>query len=142
MTESINVQVANTNNQLEDIFSIRQKVFVHEQKVDEREEYDDYETSSTHLIAFYNGEPVGTCRYRNTDKGIKLERFAVLKEYRGKAIGAALVKKVLSQIDMEQQVYLHAQIQVVDFYAKYGFKKVGEMFEEANIKHFKMVLLK
>jgi predicted GNAT family N-acyltransferase len=31
---------------------------------------------------------------------------------------------------------------VVDFYSKYGFEKQGEMFEEAGIKHYKMVLHK
>ena len=140
MTESINVQIANTSSQLDEIFDIRRKVFVIEQEVDEREEYDEFETSSTHLIAFYNGEPAGTCRVRNTEKGIKLERFAVLKAYRNKAIGAALVKSVLDRIDLNQHIYLHAQIQVVDFYARFGFKKVGRMFEEANIKHYKMEL--
>ncbi|MBT8327427.1 MAG: GNAT family N-acetyltransferase [Bacteroidia bacterium] len=140
MTESIKVQIANSKNQLDEIFDIRRIVFVVEQQVDEREEYDEFETSCTHLIALYNDKPVGTCRFRNTDKGIKLERFAVLKEFRNKAIGAALVRKVLELIDLNQHIYLHAQIQVVDFYAQFGFKKVGEQFVEANIKHYKMVL--
>lgn len=140
MTESINVQIANSKKQLEDIFEIRRKVFVVEQQVDEREEYDEFETSSTHLIALYNNKPAGTCRFRNTEKGIKLERFAVLHEFRNKAIGAALVNKTLDLVDLNQHIYLHAQIQVVDFYAQFGFKKVGDMFVEANIKHFKMEL--
>ena len=140
MTESINVQIANSKKQLEDIFEIRRQVFVVEQQVDEREEYDEFETSSTHLIAMWNNEPAGTCRFRNTEKGIKLERFAVLDGYRNKSVGAALVKKTLELIDLNQYVYLHAQIQVVDFYARFGFKKVGDIFVEANIKHYKMVL--
>ncbi len=140
MTESINVQIANSKKQLEDIFEIRRQVFVVEQQVDEREEYDEFETSSTHLIAMWNNEPAGTCRFRNTEKGIKLERFAVLDGYRNKSVGAALVKKTLELIDLNQHVYLHAQIQVVDFYALFGFKKVGDIFVEANIKHYKMVL--
>jgi predicted GNAT family N-acyltransferase len=37
-------------------------------------------------------------------------------------------------------VYLHAQVQVVDFYAKFGFEAVGPQFEEAGIQHYKMVL--
>jgi len=35
-------------------------------------------------------------------------------------------------------IYLHAQIQVVDFYQKLGFIKVGDLFEEAGIKHYMM----
>ena len=137
---SIIVKVASSTSNLESVFAIRKKVFVEEQNVSEAEEYDAFETASTHLIAFVNGEAVGTCRYRNTDKGIKLERFAVLQEKRKDGIGAALVKETLAQVDLSQHIYLHAQIQVVDFYKNFGFEKVGSEFEEAGIKHYKMVL--
>ena len=137
---SVIVKVASSSAQLKSVFAVRKKVFVEEQAVSEEEEYDAFETSSTHLIALIKKTVVGTCRFRNTDKGIKLERFAVLKEYRGHGVGEALVKETLDQIDISQHVYLHAQIQVVDFYAKYGFMKQGNQFEEAGIKHHKMVL--
>ncbi len=140
MSKNLKVIIANSNEQLEAIFKIRREVFVEEQKVDEAEEYDEFETSSTHLLALYNDYPVGTCRFRNTDKGIKLERFAVLKSHRDKSVGKALVMATLDQVDLNQYIYLHAQIQVVDFYKKYGFVAVGDMFEEANIKHYKMEL--
>ena len=39
----------------------------------------------------------------------------------------------------ERTIYLHAQIQVVEFYQKLGFVKQGNLFEEAGIKHYKMV---
>ena len=139
MPEEIVVKPAQSVDQKTQIFDIRRKVFVEEQKVSEREEYDEFETSSNHLIAYINKEAVGTCRYRNTDKGIKLERFAVLKSARGLGIGEALVQSCLNQIDLNQYVYLHAQIQVVDFYAKYGFVQEGPLFVEADIDHYKMV---
>jgi len=41
-------------------------------------------------------------------------------------------------LDMKQKIYLHAQIQTVDFYQKLSFEKDGEIFEEAGIKHYKM----
>jgi predicted GNAT family N-acyltransferase len=134
------VKVANSSGNLKSVFAVRKKVFVEEQAVSEEEEYDAFETSSTHLIASIDKNIVGTCRFRNTNKGIKLERFAVLKEYRNNGVGVALVKETLNQVDISQHVYLHAQVQVVDFYAKYGFVKTGDLFEEAGIKHFKMVL--
>lgn len=140
MKRNIAVLVANSNAQLKDIFEVRRLVFVEEQMVDEEEEYDEFETSSTHLIAMLDSKPVGTCRYRNTEKGIKLERFAVLKEARSLGVGAHLLEKCLEEVDTSLYVYLHAQIQVVDFYAKFGFVKTGPLFVEANIKHYKMVL--
>lgn len=139
MCESIEVVIVNSADQLKSIFEVRNAVFVQEQKVSKEEEYDTFETSSTHLLAKCDNQVVGTCRFRNTDKGIKLERFAVLKDYRDRGVGAALLQKALSEVDTRQKVYLHAQVQVVDFYAKYGFDQVGPKFEEANIQHYKMV---
>ena len=90
-------------------------------------------------MAKIDGKTVGTCRFRNTDKGIKLERFAVLKDFRGLDVGEKLILTALSKVDRSQVIYLHAQIQVIDFYAKFGFIKVGPEFMEANIRHYKMV---
>ena len=137
--EEITITVAQSSKQLQQIFDVRRKVFVEEQMVDEAEEYDEFETSSTHLIAKLNNTVVGTCRFRNSDKGIKLERFAVLEDARNKNVGEKLVLNALSMVDKSQTIYLHAQVQVVDFYSKYGFKKVGDEFVEANIRHYKMV---
>ncbi|MEY2924678.1 MAG: hypothetical protein RLZZ337_1226, partial [Bacteroidota bacterium] len=76
--EDLNISIAQSADQLNKIFEVRRRVFVEEQAVEEVEEYDEFETSSTHLFAKLGDNIVGTCRFRNTDKGIKLERFAVL----------------------------------------------------------------
>ena len=86
-----------------------------------------------------NDVSCGVARWRKTDKGIKLERFAVLAKFRGYGVGKRLVEEVLKDVlTMEQKIYLHAQIQTVDFYQKLSFEKDGEIFEEAGIKHYKM----
>lgn len=127
-------------NTLNEAFKIRKKVFVEEQEVDEREEYE-FEEESNHFIAVVNGLYVGTARWRKTDKGIKLERFAILKEYRSKGVGSALVEAVIKNIPSEfTYLYLHAQLTAMGLYAKFGFVEEGPMFEEAGIKHYKMVL--
>lgn len=139
MGHEIEVNIVESKNDLHKVFDIRRVVFVEEQKVDEREEYDEFEETSKHLIAKLAGEAVGAARVRRTIKGIKLERFAVLKEARGKGVGAALVDKALECCGSEENIYLHAQIQVVDFYSKFGFEKKGDEFEEAGIRHYLMV---
>jgi len=140
----IEIIQARTAQQMTDIFEIRRKVFVIEQSVDPKEEYDEFEQSSTHFIAKFNGIAAGTCRYRSTDKGIKLERFAILKEFRGKGIGSELVKSCLEKISTSDLngsvIYLHAQTHAESFYAQFGFVKQGELFVEAEIEHYKMVL--
>ncbi|MCS6966963.1 MAG: GNAT family N-acetyltransferase [Cytophagales bacterium] len=126
-------------------FSIRHRVFVIEQHVPEHEEYDEFERSSRHFLALADGIPCGTARWRFTQQGIKMERFAVLPEFRGKKIGSALVAAVLEDINQHPESkgklrYLHAQVAAMPLYAKFGFQPEGEIFPECNILHYKMVL--
>lgn len=118
---------------------IRYQVFVEEQHVPEELEYDEYESTSHHYLLFADSKGAATCRWRETSGGIKLERFAVLPVHRGKGFGALMLQHLLDEvIPMNRKIYLHAQVQVCDFYSKYGFAKEGERFEEAGIQHFKM----
>ena len=143
----MNLKVEKITDQhlLEIAFQIRKQVFVIEQGVNPEDEYDEFETISTHFLAYLNEKPVGTARWRSTEKGIKLERFAVTKESRRKGVGNALVEAVLEDLKTNKSAdgktkYLHAQINAIPLYAKFGFEKVGEMFEECKIRHFKMEL--
>lgn len=137
--ELLQVNKIRTKEELEIAFAIRRKVFVDEQGVDPKLELEN-EDVSTHFIALLDNRPCGACRYRKTDKGYKLERFAVLKEFRGKRVGQALVAAVLDDIpDAAELIYLNAQVDAVSLYAKFGFAVSGDEFEEAGIKHFMMV---
>lgn len=135
---------------LDQAFAIRREVFVEEQHVPTDEEYDEFEDISRHFLAKYQSQkgvslPCGTARWRRTSKGIKLERFAVRKKFRGKGVGKALVKAVLDDVfslqpEPIESIYLHAQVSAMPLYESFGFKPVGPMFEECNIQHYKMVL--
>jgi len=120
-------------------FFIRTKVFVEEQQVDPDLEYDGYDDTAQHYLLEYNNKAVGTARWRNTEKGIKLERFALLPEYRNKRLGSELLKEVLKDVvKLNEEIYLHSQIKAIPYYERVGFIKEGEMFIEAGIKHFLM----
>ena len=119
---------------------IRTAVFVQEQGVDVLDEYDAFEEASQHYLVSVKSKAVATARWRFTASGIKLERFAVLPNFRGEGIGQYLVKQMIEEVQKHNKpIYLHAQIQVVDFYQKLGFEKEGLLFEEAGIQHFKML---
>lgn len=119
---------------------IRTRVFVEEQKVDRELEYDHEEESYFYLL-YFDGNPVATARWRETEKGIKLERFAMLKEYRNKGLGTELLKAVLEDVGkLGKRVYLHSQLKAVSYYEREGFEKVGERFTEAGIEHYQMEL--
>jgi predicted GNAT family N-acyltransferase len=123
------------------LFDIRRKVFVDEQNVPAALEFDIYEQEAFHFIGFYNEVPCATARWRNTEKGIKLERFAVLPLYRNNGIGAAILKYVLNDIKPHnKETYLHAQVRAKNFYLKHQFKVEGSSFFEANIEHYVMTL--
>ncbi len=123
-----------------EIFKIRSEVFVDEQQVSRQEEFDDFENSSLHYLGSIKGTPAGTARWRITKNGIKLERFAVLKPFRKKGIAAAILLKVLEDVKPAgTRIYMHAQLSAMGFYEKYGFKKEGPMFSEANIDHYVMI---
>ncbi|MSP58452.1 MAG: GNAT family N-acetyltransferase [Flavobacteriaceae bacterium] len=151
------IEVREIRNQadMSKAFDIRRRVFVIEQECPPDEEYDTYEESSRHFLANFKGLPVGTCRFRTTQKGIKLERFAVLKAYRKTGIGAALLQNCLDIISKNMlgydhskstqtttssvsTIYLHAQEHAMEFYTKYHFIAEGDRFYEAGIPHFAM----
>lgn len=142
----ISVHKITNQQELEEAFKVREKVFVVEQQVAPEDEYDEYEASSTHFIAYdADNNACGTARWRRTDRGIKLERFAVLERVRGSGIGSLLVKQVLEDIQSVTKkeritVYMHAQTHAVKFYEKFGFRCYGEEFDECDIMHFEMRL--
>ena len=124
----------------EKAFAIRRKVFVDEQGVDPRLEYDKEETAQ-HYLLLLAGKPIATARWRETEKGIKLERFAVLPEFRNRGFGEIILAEVLKDvIPLNKTIYLHSQSNAVRFYERNGFIKEGEMFLEAGIEHFYMKL--
>jgi len=124
---------------LEAVFAIRREVFVEEQRCPPELEWE-YEDESIHFLATVHSIPAGAARWRKTDKGYKLERFAVLKQFRGMRVGQELLKAVLIDLpENAEYVYLHAQLAAVNLYKKFGFKEEGEQFEEAGIMHYKMV---
>ncbi len=122
--------------------AIRTKVFIEEQHVDPEIEYE-FEEEGNYYLLYYNKEPVATARWRKTNKGIKLERFAMLKEYRNKGLGKKLLDAVLEDtIPFGEKIYLHSQVIAINYYKRSGFVAEGEHFWEANIEHVLMKYIK
>ena len=148
MTEMKNSEVKSTfisnKNELDRAFEVRKIVFVDEQKVSREDEFDEFEDTARHFLAKIGDEAVGAARWRRTEKGIKLERFAVLKHYRGRGVGESLVNAVMKDVNDQEEnpkgkCYMHAQLSAIPFYEKLGFTAVGDEFDECNIMHRIMV---
>ena len=139
MSSQIQVRHVTDPAELEKVFAIRREVFVGEQNCPPELEWE-FEDESVHFLATVDGEPAGACRWRKTDKGYKLERFAVLSKFRGFGVAQQMVQSVLDDLPKDASfVYLHAQVQAVPLYKKFNFVETGPEFEEAGIRHFKMV---
>jgi len=121
---------------------IRQQVFIDELNVDPTLEIENEESCKFYLI-FVNEKVAGTARWRETDKGIKLERFALLPEFRNQGTGSILLKRILDDIlPFNKKIYLHAQLNAVRYYERQGFVKSGDIFTEAFIQHYLMIFQK
>ncbi len=122
----------------EQAFAIRRKVFVEEEGVDPDLEYD-HEEEAHHYLLLLNGKALATARWRETEKGIKLERFAVLPEFRNRGLGGIILKEVINDVvPLGKTIYLHSQLRAVPFYERHGFVKKGPIFYEAGMGHYYM----
>lgn len=118
--------------------AIRRAVFVEGQGVAEAIDFDGQDDQCSHLLLFDEGVPVGTTRIRKTEKGMKLERIAVLSTYRKRGYGELLVKAGLSKVS--GTIYINAQVASLGFYEHLGFtQEDGTVFLEADIPHTVML---
>ncbi|MEE8479155.1 MAG: GNAT family N-acetyltransferase [Candidatus Neomarinimicrobiota bacterium] len=129
-----------SKEEFEQAYAIRRQVFCIEQNVSKEIEMDEFDDVSIHILAYIKGKPVGTARWRFTEEGVKIERFAVLKKYRHEGVGEELVKYTLDKLNEIKFIYLNAQESVIKFYEKFGFEVVGNRFYEADMPHKKMIL--
>lgn len=128
---------------LESAFAIRRVVFCDEQKVESALEFDGLDDDCRQYLALWADNPVGTARLRDAGDGVvKIERVAVLRNARGKGIGKALMERTMSDArrDGAATVAIHAQCHAENFYEALGFRRIGGIFEEANIRHVRMEL--
>ena len=118
---------------------IRRLVFIDEQQVPEADEWDPYDETSQHWLAYNDrGESIATARLKPDGQ---VSRMAVLKPYRGLGVGSLLLRAVIEVAHQQSKsVYLYSQTHAVGFYEQFGFHTVGEKFLDAGIPHIEMRL--
>lgn len=134
------IEHASWDRDLADLREVREEVFVIEQQVSREEEWDELDVLSHHVLARdKDGIPIGTGRLTPERK---IGRMAVRKPWRGKQVGAAILRTLVERARElgYTEVELHAQISAVGFYEVFGFESYGEEFVEANIRHRHMRL--
>lgn len=119
---------------------IRKAVFVEEQGVPVEEEMDRFDRIATHILIFDETVPVGTGRvFKDRDRWY-IGRVAVLRENRGRGIGRLIMEKLISFARERgaSGIFVHAQINAMDFYRNLGFDETGPVFMDAGIPHREM----
>lgn len=123
----------------EAIRKLRKIVFIIEQGVDPKIEWDGRDHLCQHAIAITNaGEEIATGRILPTGH---IGRIAVLANWRGKGVGSAILKKLMMIAEDGQfpKVYLNSQTHALAFYQRFGFITEGPFFMEAGILHQRMI---
>ena len=87
------------------IRAIRTEVFIVEQQVPEDEEWDDDDPTAQHFLALdQTGSAIGTARLTRDGR---IGRVAVLKDWRGKKVGDALLRAAVEEgrLDMHEREF-------------------------------------
>lgn len=124
----------------EEAAEIRKAVFMAEQGF--KDEFDEYENCSTHFLGYTGGKAVGTSRVHFAPEygAYKIGRIAVLREYRGRHIGDAMVKAAENWLKAngETKAVILAQVQAAGFYEKLGYLKTDFTCMEEHCPHVLM----
>lgn len=123
--------------------ALRREVFIDEQGVSEADEIDDLDDRAVHLLASEGGQPVGSARLLTQGETGKIGRVCVRADWRGKGIGAALIRAAVAHFSAQpgvSRVKLGAQVHALGFYEGLGFAAIGPVYDDAGIDHRDMVL--
>ena len=121
---------------------IRLAVFTNEQNVPWEFELEHEEECQNYLL-MKNGNEAATARFWKTGGEWKIERVAVMKEYRGCRVGILLISKLIGEIKKvrgngKEAIVAHAQVHALNFWKKCGFVEHGEEFDDCGIQHLHM----
>ncbi len=128
------------------VYDIRRRVFVEEQGRPAEAEIDGNDRMSVYaLVLDDDGTPSATGRlYIDGEDQFAIGRVCVLKEARGRYMGDLAMRMLLYRAEELNCVSVTASVPlpVVGFFAKYGLKPVGEVYEEDGAPHRRMVAMK
>lgn len=126
-----------------ELHQVRTTVFVDELDVPPELEADALDPDCLHVIArMADGTAMGTGRLvppklARAEGAARIGRLAVLSDWRGQGIGAALLQALLdlAKANGWHEVVLSAQVTALDFYLRHAFMPFGDRFVEAGIEH-------
>lgn len=123
-----------------DVKMIREKVFIQEQGFEN--EFDETDIIAQHIVLYNEEMPIATCRIfkGDDDREYILGRLAVIREYRGKGLGSAMLKEAENLVIQNggNTLTLHAQYRVKEFYANLDYSEFGDVDYDEDCPHIWM----
>lgn len=126
-----------TTRELYDILHLRDVVFVVGQKITAVPEVDGLDPQCSHVRAFLDDRLVGTARIFVDESPLVVGRVAVHPDLQRSGVGTEMMRFVGEWLGA-RPAELHAQAYLEDWYARLGWERFGEPFEEAEIPHVMM----
>lgn len=109
-------------------FAIRGACFVGEQDLSFSEEFDGHDHDAIHLIADLGSEPIGTVRLRWFKSFAMPDRLAVVRRFRGHAVGALLLERAraLAGSRGTRMLYVRATPLWAHYFERLGWRRLEE----------------
>ena len=142
MENNLKVEIVKWIDGYAPLSMIREKVFIEEQKVMFQLEWDGKDEEAIHFLAYQDEKAIGCARAFVIENHMQLGRMAVIKEYRNKGIGGTLIEKavVTAKLNQLSAINISAQCHAIDFYKKFGFEVISDIYLDADIPHRDMKL--
>lgn len=146
------------NSDLEEVTHIRKKVFVEELGIAKDTEFDEEDKEAIHAIAYFQRNQkdmeqavnipekiaVATGRIIYDGEECKIDKVAVLKEYRGKSYGDFIVRLLINKAFNcgAKRVTLNTQLESINFFRKIGFQQEDDEINQGGEVLYKMKIEK
>jgi ElaA protein len=126
------------------MLAFRQSILVVEQS-SPYPDLDFIDQAADHLLATDNGTLIGYARCHAPLAGqahASFGRIVVARTYRGAGIGKELISRVIAHLaeGSSSEVLIGAQLHLEDFYARFGFTRDGEPYDDVGVPHISMRL--
>lgn len=128
-----------SKSQLYEIMKLRQKIFIIEQECFYND-FDEKDKDSYHILLMKNNEIISYARIINENQ-IKIGRVLTKKEYRNLGLATKTINAAIDFINdklKEKTIIISAQLYLKDYYSKFGFIAISDIYLEDNIKHIRM----
>ncbi|GGC91225.1 GNAT family N-acetyltransferase [Enterococcus wangshanyuanii] len=129
-----------TTKEFFDIAKLRTAVFVVEQNCP-YQEIDDVDEYAIHTWLQEEQAIVGYIRIIDNGETVSFGRVLINPNYRKQGLGNLLLEKTLNVISEkypDRPIIIGAQAHLTDFYGRFGFKEISEVYLEDDIPHVKM----